>query len=217
MKTHYEFARELHLTFASVGGGLHLGILIFKIYELFSDTTLFETPVGSAVISLQLAITGLVWCRLYWVYLNTIVFFAPFDHPKIFVLDVMAFFFGGLALSFIGFSIPWILICALVLFICYKRIQYTVMRAIRFKEIYPQSFERLQQTLPKLATIMIIPMAIGSIFGISLIWLHKIWLYWDVIFYSIFAMVCAAVFLRHFDPSYPVERGDAYSENQITT
>src|SRR5262245_31108131 len=106
-KQQYDFAREIHLTFASVGGGLHLGILAFRVSEAILSFKVSDIPsqgnvTDIAALMLQLIIIALSWWRLYWVYLNSLVFFVPFDNAGIFAIDIFAFFSGGVGLFFTG-------------------------------------------------------------------------------------------------------------------
>ncbi len=128
-KSRYEYARDLHLTFASIGGGLHLAILAYKIHEVFTPSPKNISFDSIMVIFMQLAGVAIVWTRMYWVYLNVMVFFRPFDNPKIFTIDIFAFLMGGVGIFFLGHTAPWFIFNGLCLVACCCRIIYTVNRA----------------------------------------------------------------------------------------
>lgn len=204
MKTRYEFARELHLTFASVGGGLHLAILAYKIYELFSDHNTTSSQTQVLLIILQLFATLVIWLRMYWVYLNTLVFFKPFDNPGIFAVDVMAFFFGALAIFFMGQGWPWFLAGGLCLAMCCVRIWYTLRHSGERRDEFPHSVDKLQQSHPRLLAWMVAPTLYALLAAIVLGGFAHSSSRVSTWACAFFLLICIPVFLYAFDPFYPL-------------
>lgn len=202
-KSQYDFARELHLVFASVGGGLHLAIFTFRIYEFSQNPHVVHDFI---LVGIQIVTTILVWWRMYWVYLNTLVFFAPFDNPKIFFNDLMAFFSGSLTLFFLGNTSGWFLIGGISLIVCRRRIQYTLRRSEERYFTYPNSVERFRKIHHTFPSLMVIPILYAAFGGLFLGWLQDIWYNGDVVICLIFLLICCPVFLYSFDPFYPLKK-----------
>src|SRR6185436_2929902 len=96
-----------------------------KVHELLSTGILAVPTAARVEVVLQLIVIAVGWWRLYWVYLNTIVFFVPFDNAGVFAIDLAAFFFGGVTLFFTGETSAWLLAGGITLLACLCSIIYT--------------------------------------------------------------------------------------------
>lgn len=204
MKTRYDFSRELHLTFASVGGGLHLAILAYKIYALCSDQNPASSQGKALLIILQIVTTLVVWLRMYWVYLNTLVFFKPFDNPLIFFVDLMSFFLGSLTIFFMDQAWSWFLGGGLCLLICWIRILYTLRHCDERRDEFPHSVEKLQQSHYRLLSWMVAPILYALFTSIALRYFYHNLYGAGVLACVVFLIICIPVFLYDFDPFYPL-------------
>jgi hypothetical protein len=207
-KQQHDVARELHLTFASVGGGLHLAILAFKVHELLS-TSVWAPGFGRVEVGLHLVAIAVCWWRLYWVYLNTLVFFVPFDNAGVFSIDLASFFLGGVALFFIGQTGPCLLAGGICLLTCWCRIMYTFRRAGERALVFPSSVRRYQQIHSRFRWLLLIPTGYALVVGCVLLTLDRPPLSGQTAT-ALFLVSCLVVLYR-FDPFFPVREDLAFS------
>ena len=145
----------------------------------------------------------MMWLRLYWIYLNTIVFFAPFDNIGLFSIDILAFLSGAFGLLSTGHSPVWFFTLAIVLFVCLTRIHITISKAGDLSSEYPRSSERLKMSLPKFRNSLLIPMFSGIVFGFGAAFSDSECVEVSVTFACM--LICLIISSRHIDPFYPVK------------
>lgn len=204
VKTRYDFARELHLTFSSVGGGVHLAILAYKIHQLLLKPQPTVTSDPSLVILLQLSFIVVIWWRMYWVYLNTLVFFKPFDNPWIFFVDVCAFAFGSMVIFFIGKTGYLLLAGGVCLVACWIRSWYTLSNAEERRASFPKSVDRFQQSQPQFLRLLVVPTLYSLLGGSCVLYWGPKWPPLSTVVCAVFLLICIPIFLSSFDPFYPL-------------
>lgn len=198
----------MHLTFASVGGGLHLAILALKIHGLLSSPP--ASCESYLTVGLQFLVMALCWTRLYWLYVNSLVFFVPFDNHRIFIVDVCAFFISGVAILFTGSTARWLFAGGLSLLVCWIRIFYTFRRVRRTRhfgshpEAFPRSVDKFLQIQKTFLWLMAIPMvyALGASLVLRRLATQSLRFNEAACF---FFLVTCIVFVYRYDPFFPLE------------
>lgn len=139
-KTKLESARELCLTYTSVGGGLLVALFIYTITSNTSIEIIFIIQLISSLIG---------FLRLYWFYINSVAFFSPFDSMLLLGIDLAAFLTGGMIIGFMGKKniISWFFIASFCFFICSGR-AYTISKErdkFMFSLRYPSSYKKMKK------------------------------------------------------------------------
>lgn len=206
-KSRYQFAREVHMTFAGIGGGLHLGILAFMIYSTFiPDPGDSITVIYMILATLHVAIAIIVWLRMYWMYINAMMFFAPFDNIWLFSIDMLGFFSAALCIFFVGHIIVWFFTFAFVLLIIAVRIKKTITKSHELSSKYPRSFEKLQVSLSKVFRCSVISACSSIIFGLVIIFCHVEVGLWQIAIVTAQMFISSTIWLRNISPLYPIEQ-----------
>ncbi len=188
-------AQELQFTFSSIGGGVHLGLLAFKMHDVCIGR---HNPVLAGC---QLLCLLLVFARAYWLYINAILFFAPFESLGVFFLDVLIFLGGGLAILLVGHSVPLFSTASAIAIVMLFRLRHTRSRAGGMRDEYPASYRTFQRTVRLFFPAFTFAVAICGSFAGLLWWRGTL----EVQLSAAFAGLCCVVAFRGVSPLYPVE------------
>jgi hypothetical protein len=185
----------MHFAFSSIGGGVHLALLIFRASSVLSSGY-------DLVIALpRLVCLVIIFLRGYWMYLNTIMFFAPFDSLKLFSLDVMIFLGGGIAIMSVGHSAAFFSTACVTAPLMWIRVWYTKGASVALQRKYPTSYAVFQRRIKgflwgfSFATAFVILSA-----ALLLTWPHM-----EIPINTLFTLLSLIMAFLFVEPFYPVE------------
>lgn len=208
----------MHLTFASVGGGIALALLFFIDYQVFlvDSKAIWSWSLIDPI--LHTAIWLVFFWRLYWMYVNTMGYLLPFDNLFLWGADMFAFLGGALASLGIGNNGLWFWFLPIALTVPLIRIKITYGVVSNNRARYGESGQWLTVHWRPWIKLYLILYSLLWIFAVMLRFIGDSTLVANLTWYTLFSTLtlvlsfALSVIVR--EPLFPMARSSNAEDHQ---